>query len=204
MTSFELLTAVNYLAVLPAAVGLYNFQRFNSGFKALTILFVVGFLAELMATYTSITLSNSMPVFYVYTIIEAWLMTYFISRVTSVRYVFPFFSLLITTLTLTEGSLDIFSFPSISRTALCLGFILLLVHVVWQVAMGMEITRYKYVMVGVMLIYYCAAISFYAFAKFLTGEPLYFMTIMHVVINATVNVLSSIILWKYTTSSSLA
>lgn len=204
MTLFELLTAVNYLVVLPAVVGLYNFQRYNSGFKALTLLFCAGFVAEVVATYTAITFGNNMPVFYVYTIIEVGLMTYFIFRVSPGKYIFPTFPLVITAITLTEMSVNMLAFPSISRAIMCVGFILLLVYVVWKVAMGMEINRWKYVMVGVMLVYYCAALSYFAFARFLTGEPLYFMAIMHVVINAMANILSSIVLWKYTTSSSLA
>lgn len=205
MDSFEIITIVNYMAVLPAAVGLCNYKRFNSGFKALTLLFVAGFIAEISATFSALTFRNNMPVIYTYTLAEVWLMTYFICRISpnSLR-IFPVFPLIVSAILFTELSVDPFAFPSVSRGVMSIGFIILFVRVVWLVALGMEIVKYKYVMVGVLLIYYCASISYFTFARFIPGEPLYFMAIMHVVINAVVNVLSTIILWKYTTSSSLA
>lgn len=205
MKGFEIITLVNYMAVLPAVVGLYYFNRFNSGFKALSLLFVAGFVAEISATLSAIAFHNNMPVIYIYTLVEVWLLTYFICRISpnDLR-IFPVFPIIITAILLTEVSVDAFAFPSVSRGVMSIGFILLFVRVVWLVALGMEIVKYKYVMAGVLLIYYCASIAYFTFARFIPGEPLYFMAIMHVVINAVVNVLSTIILWKYTTSSSLA
>lgn len=205
MSRFEIITIVNYLAVLPAAAGLYHYNRFNPGFKALTLLFVAGFVAEISATFTAISFNNNMPVIYAYTFIEVWLMTYFICRISFNQLrIFPVFPLIVSTILLTELSVDAFAFPSVSRGVMSVGFIILLVRVVWLVALGMEIEKYKYIMVGLLLIYYCSSISYFTFARFIPGEPLYFLAIMHVVINALVNILTAIVLWKYTTSSSLA
>lgn len=202
--SLTLTIILAYSAVLPAGVGVIIYRRLGEDVRWLVWFFIAGLVAELAATGARILFHNNMPVIYIYTIAETWLVFRFITTLLNVNHGFRLQEIVITATCLAEFILHSLSFASAGRFVEHVLVLYSLALVVKRVVGGWDqLSLIAYVFVGLLLFYFSTGFVFSSMSRYLDGDALEFITDVHSVTNAIFNTLSALCLWKLHYSSNL-
>jgi hypothetical protein len=199
--NLKLVMILAYTIVLPAFIGIINliYKSPSKTISILSWLFIVSLIAELLSTAIEMIFHNNMIIASITFFAEGWFVLHFVNSILErpLALLFPVAPIFFTFVGLVELVVSGATFLNLSYTLKNIAVISGLFLVCFQVASGRNITEWLYYVVGVFLFYFITSSVYSLVASpSMNGELLFFITDIHIIINALCNLFFGLALWK--------
>jgi hypothetical protein len=211
--NLKMVMVLAYTVAIPAIVGsiIYITRKDRAdSITILSLLFISAFAFELLATASRVYFNNNILILNLSSVAEGWFLLYFLRSLLRER-IRPLYlnlfiagAILVTGIALLEfiiKGIDFFNVSYTLKNVLIIAGILL---VFFEVAKGLNMSRWLYYTLGVFLFYFASNFIFFlVVSPSLDIDILHFLYDIHNIINALINVFFGFALWKLSATKSL-